>query len=568
MPRFLGGFITYDTANVSPSANTLRSNGGVFTLADHIQYLRANSWPEIGLNVEYLIVAGGGGGGANHAGGGGAGGLLYSTASLKYNSTYTITVGAGGSRATSYTSIRGYQGANSSLTSNVLSTYTSNIISVGGGGGGNRHDYAVPAGTIEDGGPGGSGGGGGGLGTSNLTGDTGGLAGAGISGQGFPGGSAAYHAGAGGGGAGGPGQSTGSDANGSLGGAAGTNYPGNGGPGRYIQITGANVAYAGGGGGGGYINGPYVGAGGVGGGGTGQLSGSSPVNGTDGLGGGGGGANGGGNANGGNGGSGVVILAYQGPQAAIGGAVSTISRPGYTVHTFNNTGSLIVFPNSIEIKDSLALYYDVSMASSYPGSGSTIYDVSGNSRNGTLDNCTYSSTNGGYLSFNGSSSRIRVGAVTSGLSQDITYSIWFLRQGTGAGVLFWDDNSAGGGDAWVQVNANNTIESQRPTDGFNVLTTTSAITTGVWTNFTFVAKSSSPNKSFYINGVLNTSDNIAIASRSGISYVTIGHGYDGGSNVIGNWLQGYVAKFSIYGRALTAAEVSKNFYAVKDRFGI
>jgi hypothetical protein len=51
--------------------------------------------------------------------------------------------------------------------------------------------------------------------------------------------------------------------------------------------------------------------------------------------------------------------------------------------------------------------YDVGYSASYPGSGVTIYDVSGNSGpNGTLYNSpTYSSSNGGILSFNKTSSQ-------------------------------------------------------------------------------------------------------------------------------------------------------------------
>jgi len=42
----------------------------------------------------------------------------------------------------------------------------------------------------------------------------------------------------------------------------------------------------------------------------------------------------------GSGGSGVVIVAYPGPALASGGAVSTTSRAGYTVHTFSSSGTL------------------------------------------------------------------------------------------------------------------------------------------------------------------------------------------------------------------------------------
>ena len=40
----------------------------------------------------------------------------------------------------------------------------------------------------------------------------------------------------------------------------------------------------------------------------------------------------------GEGGSGIVIIAYKGPQRGEGGTVSTTARPGYTTHTFTAHG--------------------------------------------------------------------------------------------------------------------------------------------------------------------------------------------------------------------------------------
>jgi hypothetical protein len=53
------------------------------------------------VTASYLVVAGGGGGGisvvdGNGTGGGGAGGLLASTFNVSTLTTYTVTVGAGG----------------------------------------------------------------------------------------------------------------------------------------------------------------------------------------------------------------------------------------------------------------------------------------------------------------------------------------------------------------------------------------------------------------------------------------------------------------------------------------
>jgi hypothetical protein len=42
------------------------------------------------------------------------------------------------------------------------------------------------------------------------------------------------------------------------------------------------------------------------------------------------------------GGSGIVIIAYNGPKRAIGGTESTTSRPGYTVHTFNSNDTFTI----------------------------------------------------------------------------------------------------------------------------------------------------------------------------------------------------------------------------------
>ena len=54
------------------------------------------------------------------------------------------------------------------------------------------------------------------------------------------------------------------------------------------------------------------------------------------------------------------------------------------------------------VTDGLVLALDAADRNSYPGSGTTWTDLSGNGNNGTLDNSvTYTSNNGGGLSFDG-----------------------------------------------------------------------------------------------------------------------------------------------------------------------
>ena len=236
--------------------------------------------------VNYLAVAGGGGGGygpsaVSNAGGGGAGGLLQgsidiNTASFAIGGRIPITVGQGGAGGTA-ASPDGVNGGNTSFLS---------VTATGGGGGSSAGNGAN----------GGSGGGGGG-----VAGATSG--GTGIAGQGFAGGAGggSFYAG-GGGGAGGAGT------------AGSSPVQGLGGPGVTSTISGASVTYARGGD---------------------AAQGATPLP-TQNTGSGGNGTTG--SALPPSGANGVVVIAYPGAQAFLGGVVTSVS--GNTIHTFNQTGSL------------------------------------------------------------------------------------------------------------------------------------------------------------------------------------------------------------------------------------
>jgi hypothetical protein len=270
------------------------------------------------LSASYLIVAGGGGAGFNTGGGGGAGGLLSGSGiTIDPNSTYLVTVGAGGGGGYDGTNVtrQGLNGSNSSF-SMVTTT------AVGGGGGATGFPGS---GTVGN--NGGSGGGG-----SQGTNSAGGT---GTSGQGFAGGtglSGSQYAGGGGGGAG------------AVGGAASSSgaIAGNGGVGVTSSISGTSTYYAGGGGGGQGYSGT-AGTGGLGGGGNGSnVTNGNGTAGTANTGGGGGGQgaySGANSGTGGNGGSGVVIISYAGSTQQMAGGTVTIVG-GNVIHTFTSTGYL------------------------------------------------------------------------------------------------------------------------------------------------------------------------------------------------------------------------------------
>lgn len=296
---FWGGFVTTSGGNI---IHTFTTSGSLAPITTSV-------------TATYLQVAGGGAGGGttasgnNPGAGGGAGGLLTGTTSLSLASSYTVIVGAGAAGGYS----RGANGSNSQ--------FGALTASVGGGGGGSSSSSA----TFIDGLTGGSGGGG-----SSYT--SGGTGGSGTSGQGSAGGNGSATPPNYGGGGGGGASAVGSAGTGTTG--------GNGGAGTASSITGSSVTYAGGGGGASY-GGGTGGTGGSGGGGTGASNTGVGTPGTANLGGGGGGSCLAGTANqiGGNGGAGVVIISYPGSQL-FGGGVVTYAN-GYTVHTFNTSGTLL-----------------------------------------------------------------------------------------------------------------------------------------------------------------------------------------------------------------------------------
>ena len=76
------------------------------------------------------------------------------------------------------------------------------------------------------------------------------------------------------------------------------------------------------------------------------------------------------------------------------------------------------------IRDELVAYYDATNPKSYSGSGNTVYDLSGNGRNGTLTNgVAFSSNNRGYFVFDGSNDYIDCSTIPSTFWVDNSWSV-------------------------------------------------------------------------------------------------------------------------------------------------
>lgn len=485
--------------------------------ADTINYLLST--------VEVLVVAGGGGGGVCYGGGGGAGGVVYNNAyAVTPGSAITVTIGNGGTNQVN-ASGNGGNGQNSVF---------GNITASGGGyGGGNCGNV---------GGNGGSGGGGSGTGSTRTNGGTG------IIGQGNNGETSIAPGGGGGGGAGSNG------------------YQRSGGDGLPFTISGSLQHYGGGGTGGGPGDLP----GGTGGGGMGGTAVTSGrADGRPNTGGGGGGSIiSGGSGVSGVGGSGIVIVRYPGPQRASGG--NTITEfGGYTIHTFTSGGSFTPF----------------SSINSITG----LFDLTGNNNHamyGTQP--SYDSANGGSLVFNGSTQYLRSFTDPKSLKnlQGVSIFIWckctssspgrkYIFDGRGNKIV--PEAAPGIGMGFDSGYSDNKIfHFVQAAD--NSYTEASSPTTFLNNQIYQLGMVRQPYSSTF--QVVDTDSRTLITPSFTAPRMTASATVDIGEYVLGTfssstagagqnyWWPGNVYCVLAYNRALTQAEVTQNFNALRGRFGL
>jgi hypothetical protein len=227
------------------------------------------------------------------------------------------------------------------------------------------------------------------------------------------------------------------------------------------------------------------------------------------------------------------------------------------------------------VTDGLVLCLDAGNTKSYPGSGTTWTDLSGNGNNGTLvsmDGNNYSSANGGYLDFDGSSDYVNLGDKFSIVSGTIDFWIKLnvTIDSSSTGINY---RPFGKSDAF-ECRFNNTTDF--PNVGpvgnmgfdFGIITgpLKSNQTTwlgGTWYNIVFNWNSSTNISNLYVQSILdNTSTAPSITGQTGNFSIGASRGGSLG------FINGSISSFKIYNRALAAAEVKQNFNALRGRFGI
>ena len=211
----------------------------------------------------------------------------------------------------------------------------------------------------------------------------------------------------------------------------------------------------------------------------------------------------------------------------------------------------------IETTDGLVLHLDAGNTRSYPGSGNTVYDLSGSGNTSALTNGpTYLSSNLGAFVLDGSNDYILVNSQANILSKTAYTKIAFIyisnfstvnniiSGGFSGQHAFWmfgtDKLNAGHNGAW------------------NTVVGATSLSLNTW-YFAAVTYSDSTGWKLYLNG-REDGTSATTTTFTGNQEIVIG-AYSSGNNFTGR-----ISNIQVYNRALTATEIFQNYHATKGRY--
>lgn len=214
----------------------------------------------------------------------------------------------------------------------------------------------------------------------------------------------------------------------------------------------------------------------------------------------------------------------------------------------------------------LLLHLDAGRRSSYPGSGATWRDLSGNGYHATLYGATYSPLNGGCMVFDGTDDYAVTATTSFTAGSNYTISLWYyvVSGKTSCPIMTNKDyyNTGQGINITTDISANSLVIQQK-TSGELLQLSTLCGADGVWENLVATRSGTALNR--YKNGALVGSPVTCSGTvMDAYSYFSIAK-IPGAGAVYYN---GRIGEIKVYQRALSQAEITQNYNATRGRFGL
>ena len=208
------------------------------------------------------------------------------------------------------------------------------------------------------------------------------------------------------------------------------------------------------------------------------------------------------------------------------------------------------------VRDGLVLLLDAANVKSYPGTGTTWYDLSGNGNNGVITGSVpYSTLFGGVLNTPGTTGNyINITLNLVSVNHTVMIASKYANSSQNGRILSglsnnWLLGHHGSGNTRGDYYAQGWVYGPSTTGGdvWGIYTGTGNISTDTW--------------ELYDNAVLKASSS---AGSQGPNSLTIGR--HGGSD--GEYSNAYVGFLMCYNRVLSANEIQQNYNAMKGRYGL
>jgi hypothetical protein len=218
------------------------------------------------------------------------------------------------------------------------------------------------------------------------------------------------------------------------------------------------------------------------------------------------------------------------------------------------------------VTEGLVLHLDAANTKSYPGSGTTWFDKSGNANNGTLTNGpTFSSLNGGSIILDGVNDYGKSTNINPTGNRPVTVSVWsniLTNQSGDRGLFLY-------GRAGTLFNVGGIY--YRNSDNFVRFTTWGGVNQDYATGFIkdfnvwhhWVMTYSSTLVTVYRDGVIDPNGNQVRTLNFSLTDLEIA-----GTTFTSLFMNCNIAQTSVYNRALTAEEILQNYNATKSRFNL
>ena len=231
--------------------------------------------------------------------------------------------------------------------------------------------------------------------------------------------------------------------------------------------------------------------------------------------------------------------------------------------------SLIFLPRVVS--DGLIFSADAANHKSYPGNGTTWYDLTPNNYNATLVGPTFTNENSGGFGFDGTNDYVELGQVPTTVLSSFTWQFIFKPISFTNGVRLITTRGDVGKGFWLNINSSKIAQVTLGTvvgGDYDFNNSISYLNTNNIYFLNFVI--SNTTAQLYINGTLIQTRTISSTRTQSLTNRWVNGVFleiDGDLRPLTYSTQ-TLYSLSYYNRALSSSEVLQNYEALKPRFGL